>query len=684
MRCLNQRFLSALSVRNLFCGRVKVELHAVGTVCMFLVLAALTQTAALAQPAAPPPSPKSAADISVADFFRLPRYAQMSISPDGKHLAAIAPVNGRDALAVIALENRSATVVANFSRTDVGEFLWLDNTRLFFRTVNRQLDTGTPQYLASFAVDIDGKNSRNLSPDRRRIRVLSTTRDGSGDLIIGMFAESRSTEGVYRLDTRTGRTKILTHKNPGDVTAWALDRSLVPRAALRLEPRESPNKLRRQTLWFRDKADDEWQQIAATDDENAVIRPIAFDADGETLIVATRAGKDRTALYKFDPKKQTLGELLIAHPWLDVSGGLIRSQGAGEVLGVRYSDDMPRTQWFSQRYAELQAAVDKALPNTANTITPAEEGAKHLVVFSQSATDAGAYFLFDVNPRTLEKIGATREWLPPSLMAERRFVMYTARDGLKIPAWLTLPRGVDAKQLPLIVHVHGGPWVRSFHGVQWGRAPTAQFFASRGYAVLEPEPRGSLGFGAKHYRASFKQWGLAMQDDITDGALHLVKEGIVDKARMGLFGGSYGGYAVLQGLVKDPELWAAGSAFIAVTDLELLQSVTWSDTARLTDYFETDFKRRVGDRDADRAQFDATSPAKNASKIRAPLMLTMGAQDERVPIIHGTTMRDAMEKAGKSIEYHVYVDEGHGFNANENIVDFYARNERFFAKHLRK
>ena len=225
--------------------------------------------------------------------------------------------------------------------------------------------------------------------------------------------------------------------------------------------------------------------------------------------------------------------------------------------------------------------------------------------------------------------------------------------------------------------------MRSYHVVQWGRWPAAQFFASRGYAVLEPEPRGSVGFGAKHYQASFKQWGLSMQDDITDGALHLTSVGIVDKSRMCLFGGSYGGYATLQGLVKDPDLWQCGHACVAVTDIELKQNVTWSDTARYSDYYETDFKRWIGDIATDRARFDATSPAKNASKIKAAVMLTMGGQDIRVPIIHGTTMRDAMEKAGKPLDHHVYLDEAHGFCGHDNLVDFYTRTERFFARHLR-
>ncbi|MBL8514446.1 MAG: S9 family peptidase, partial [Betaproteobacteria bacterium] len=217
---------------------------------------------------------------------------------------------------------------------------------------------------------------------------------------------------------------------------------------------------------------------------------------------------------------------------------------------------------------------------------------------------------------------------------------------------------------------------------EWGRWPEAQFFASRGYVVLEPEPRGSLGFGRKHYTSSFKQWGLTMQDDITDGALHLVNEGIVDKKRMCLHGGSYGGYATLQGLVKNPDLWRCGSPFVAVTDMFLLFN-DGSDVIRFSDAMETDGKRLFGDPKADVAQFELTSPARNAGKIQAPVLLAMGVDDERVPLVHGKVMRDALEKAGKKFEYVQYEQEGHGFVRQKNIVDFYTRLEKFFAENLK-
>jgi len=626
---------------------------------------------------------KTAADIPVGEFFRLPRYSQMAMSPNGRKLAAVAPVNGRENLVVIDLDGKQSTAVTDFKTVDVNWFTWVDDGRLIFRASNRELETGVWRRGAMIAIDTDGKNSRNLAQDvRGSFDILARTRDGSGELIISTHLRDIQSEDVYRYDTRTGRTKLLTFDSPGRVADWVLDHRLEPRIAMRVEPRESADKARKRTLWHRQSAADSWLQIGELSGDLDRLRPLAFD-DDQTLFVASRHGGDRSAIYRYDIAKKQLGEVVAQHPWLDLDDGLVIHPASGKVLGIRHSAEMPGTSWFDERYAAVQAGIDKALPDTVNHITPGDDAARYALVFARSATDAGSYYIFDTQQRSLGKIAATREWLPSALMPERRFVMYKARDGLNIPAWLTVPRGSEAKNLPLVVHIHGGPWVRSYHGIQWGRWPTAQFFASRGYAVLEPEPRGSTGFGSKHYQSSFKQWGLTMQDDITDGALHLVAQGIVDKSRMCLFGGSYGGYAALQGLVRDPDLWRCGNAYVAVTDLGLLQTVSWSDTAAYSDYLDTDFKRRVGDHEADRAQFDATSPARNAHKIKAAVMLTMGGRDRRVPLIHGTRFRDAMEKAGKPFDYKVYSDETHGFNAPGNVIDFYTRTEQFFARHLK-
>lgn len=667
-------------------------------------LGLLVAQAAFAQPAAAPVKYEKAADIPIDVFFRRAQYSDVSLSPDGSKLAAVVPLHGRGNLVVIDLKSQKTTVISSFKEMDVSNFQWINNSRLYLSTADLSEATGSITLRGVYAVDADGSNLRDMSWPLERgmaraarrdsvslsgrgatLTILSRTFDESGEVIASIYGRSNDSADVYRYNTKTGVGKLLTFDTPGKVTRWVVDRDLVPRIAVRLEDRTDPTKPRQSTLWHRAGEGKPYEQIgiASSSDVSGGITPLGFDFDNKTLYVSSNVGLDKRAIFKYDIEGKKLGEKLVAHPLIDLEGGLVFSRAKKALVGIRFSADSEQTAWFDEELARFQAAMDKTLPNAVNTISYAPDSERYTLIHSYSDTQPGTYYLYDAESKKLQVVARTRDWLQPELMATRRFVKYKARDGLEIPAWITIPRGSEGKKLPLVVHIHGGPWVRSYHGTAWGRWPDAQFFASRGYMVLEPEPRASTGFGRKHYAAGMKQWGLAMQDDITDGAMHLVNQGLVDKDRMCLYGGSYGGYATLQGLVKDPDLWRCGVAYVAVTDLQLMQTVQWSDTARFTDFYETDFKRRVGDKDADRDQFLKTSPAKNADKIKAPVLLVMGAEDIRVPIIHGTTMRDAMQRAGKPVEYVVYNDEAHGFNKHENVVDFYTRVEKFLAKNLK-
>lgn len=658
-----------------------------------------------AQPAAAPKKYERAADIPVDVFFRRAQYSDVELSPDGSKLAAVVPLNGRGNLIVIDLKTQKTTTISSFKSEDVSNFEWINNNRLYLESADLSEATGSIFILGAYAVDADGSNLRDMSyPLERgstrqarksslqlsslgsRLRIMSRTNDESGEVIAQIYGRSQNSADVYRYDTKTGTAKLLTFDTPGNVYLWVVDRNLVPRIAVRSEERTDPTKPRQSTIWHRAGEGKPWEQIgiASSSDVAGGITPLAFDFDNQTLYVSSNVGLDKRAIFKYDIAGKKLGEKLVGHPLIDLNSGLIFSRKKNSLVGIRFSADKEETAWFDDELGKLQSAMDRTLPGAVNIIAYAPDSERYTLIHSRSDTNPGEYYLYDAETKKLQLVARTRSWLQPELMANRRYVKYKARDGLEIPAWVTVPRGSEGKKLPLVVHIHGGPWVRAYHGTAWGRWPVAQFLASRGYAVLEPEPRGSTGFGRKHYMSSMKQWGLAMQDDITDGALHLVNEGLVDKNRMCLYGGSYGGYATLQGLVKDPDLWRCGVAYVAVTDLELMQTVQWSDTARLTDFYETDFKRRVGDKDADREQFLKTSPAKNADKIKADVLLVMGAQDIRVPIVHGTAMRDALQRAGKPVEYVVYNDEAHGFNKHENVVDFYTRVEKFLEKNLKQ
>jgi dipeptidyl aminopeptidase/acylaminoacyl peptidase len=506
-------------------------------------------------------------------------------------------------------------------------------------------------------------------------------------MIIAMRLRSRYSQDLYAFDTRSGKYDLLTDDSPGDVIGWVLDWKDVPRVAVSQPEVRTASEKNVRTVWYRDGRDSPWRKLFETEmiGRFAVagdFDPLAFDFDGRTLYVSASNGEDKAAIYAYDTQARKLGERVFRHPLIDLGGDLVFDRPGRKLLGLRYSAEMPSVVWTDPRMGRLQAAIDKALPDTVNAISLPEDKGERALVFAQSDRDAGTYYLLDTAKLKLEELARTREWLDPKLMAERRFIRYPARDGLTIPAWVTVPKG-GGKNLPLVVNIHGGPWVRGYEGISWGRWPDAQFFASRGYVVLEPEPRGSIGYGRKLFSSSFKQWGQAMQDDITDGALYLAKEGLVDKSRMCLFGGSYGGYASAMGVVKDPDLWKCAVPFVAVTDLILFQNATYSDISMLSYFFQTDFRKMVGDSDDDREMFVKYSPARNAGRVKAAVLVAMGSDDFRVPQAHGDKFVSALESAGRKVEYVVYRGEGHGFNKDENVFDFYRRVEKFFAEHLK-
>jgi dipeptidyl aminopeptidase/acylaminoacyl peptidase len=643
-----------------------------------------------------------ASAIPVEQWTRRPEFNSMSLSPNGDWLGAISPFKGRNNLVVINLAERSRRVLTSFETTDVANFYWVNNKRICMRVSDGQDVTGNFNYRGTFCINTDGSEfsdftrlDRRGSADQGRAILFTPIRAVGGDstdYIIQMPARTRSSNDLYRFNTLNGRYQLLTFNSPGDVSRWVLDRNQVPRVAVTNEPRQGNETFTRVGIWYRDSADGKWEKLWESrftwgQPVGDHMSPAGFDFDNQTMFMASNVGRDKMALYRYDPKTKKLGELVYENGLVDIEGGLLFSQEKKKVVGIRYNAEMPTTKWFDPELDALQKQLDATLKGMVNNIGVVEEKTKRLLITSASPTHAGQYYLFDNETKSIEPLVSRRDWLPAQAMGERRFVRYKARDGMEIPAWLTLPKGTSGKNLPLVVHIHGGPAVRAYFGIQWAneRTPYAHFLASRGYAVLEPEPRGSTGFGRKHYESSYKQWGLSMQDDLTDGALHLVKEGIVDKNRMCLFGGSYGGYASLQGVVREGDLFKCTIPYVAVTDLGLLQTVQHSDIAESgTNVLDTEFTVAVGDNKRDAEQFQRTSPARNVNKINVPVLLAMGSDDRRVPIIHGNDFVKAMRDAGRGglIEYLVYNGEGHGFNKDANVNDFVKRMEQFLAKHI--
>jgi dipeptidyl aminopeptidase/acylaminoacyl peptidase len=629
--------------------------------------------------------------IPAVDFARQPKYSSVQFSPDGSRFAAVQLVDGRNNLTVGDLKAHKLTRITSFKTYDVGRYNWISNTRLVLSLYDAQKGLAETRGGGLFAINQDGSEPKELSPTQesceaklmicRQTRFVRIVPGSEDEIIAGANERDLQTEDLYRLNTRTGRKTLLTVQNPGKVSDWFLDGNNIPRAAISQE-----GKTLGETFWYRDNADTPWRKISSVSGEAAArIEPAAFDADG-SLFVYSNLDTDRFQLREFDPKTGKAGAVVVEHPLLDVHDtpftrvNFITERKAGfKILGVRFLADKPETAWFDEKYAKLQALMNASLPKgNENLFTVLENG--KVAVFSWSDRDPGQYLLYDPEKKQLEEVLRPNDWIKPEQMAPMTVVRYKARDGLEIPAYLTLPVGKPASKLPLVAVIHGGPFgIRD----EWGFEPDVQFLANRGYAVLQPNYRGSGGYGLRHYTSGFRQWGLAMQDDVTDGVRYLIAQGIVDAARVCIDGGSYGGYATLMALVKEPDLFKCGIDEAGVSDLFWLNELGYSDFVQ-ADSAAADafYAETVGDASKDKLTLEATSPRLQAAKIKSPLMIIHAVRDQRVPFQHAEGMRDAMRAVGKSVEWDVYSDEAHGFIKLENRLDRYDKIEAFLKKNI--
>jgi dipeptidyl aminopeptidase/acylaminoacyl peptidase len=619
--------------------------------------------------------------VSPEPYFKHEDFDRVQLSPSGKVIAALAPVNGRKSLVAIDMQTRKPRVITTIDGNDICSLQWVNDNRLVFSVCDLQSGLGEQRGGGLFGIDVDGTNFRILAPTAKALfergqfvyrytRFARVLYDGSDDVLVLSNDRSERWEDMYRLNTRDARKTLLTDTWPGDPVRWVADRNGVVRGAVTTEQAGIINR-----SWWRPSADAKWQMIGEYGLRDASVVPVAFDGDG-SLIVGSDIGRETVALYRFDTAKMAVGELLAAHPHADL-WSVIYDRHQSKVVGVYHDGGRPGIAWFDDGWAQLASNVDRALPNHFNRISRGT--ANRMLVTSTSDTDPGSWYLLDLDTRKLEFLVAERSGIRPADMPKREPVRYKARDGLEIPAILTLPKGREAKKLPLVLYVHGGPYVR---GTRWTWSSEAAYLAALGYAVLEPDFRGSAGWGRKFFQAGWKQWGLAMQDDLVDGVDWLASRGTIDAKRVCIMGASYGGYAVMMGLARDPDRFRCGINYVGVTDISMKFTVAWSDYA-YSDFMKYSAKELIGDPDRDAAQFKATSPLANAARIRAPVLMVYGGADRRVPIIHGERMRDALVDNKSPVEWVTYPEEGHGFLLESNRFDFYGRVAKFLGQHLK-
>ncbi len=654
-----------------------------------LLLPALSGHLVQAQPAPPPAEA----------FYRNPDILGAALSPSGRWLAMNTNLaGGRTELVVFDLQDwGKLTRAVGFTDADIGRFQWVNDDWLVFSGIDLEAGGGDQRFAPGlFSVRRDGSELQTLVRPRRdfvtggrRIgreplewnhQLLHVPGPGPDEVIVGEFKYTGTgqPDGVIpkRLNVATGRAQTLTLDAP-PATGWMFDAKGEPRLVT------AQKEGRVKVFW---RQGERWELLADHDAFEAPFSPRFIDAAGQLYVTYAegRAGTSVLSRFDFDARRPQR-DPLVRTPGFDFRGGVIAESSGGKALGVRVVTDAETTVWFDERLKALQQEADRRIPGRVNRLTCRRCGAADMTVLieSWSDRDPGQYTV--VRPGADGKpewraIGPMRKAIDPLRMGTQDFERIKARDGADLPVWLTFPPGPrGGAPRPAVVLVHGGPWV-PHHAWRW--SADAQFLASRGYLVIEPDFRGTVGYGHAHFRASFKQWGLTMQDDVADALLWAVKQGHADPKRACIAGASYGGYATLMGLVRHPELYRCGAAWVAVTDPRLM--FEWNSMSDQSDEVRGyTYPKLIGDPVADAAQLRDTAPVEQAARIKAPVLLAMGREDRRVPLVHGLRMRDALKSAGNPPEWVVYDDEGHGWLKVANRIDFAMRLEKFLAQHLK-
>jgi dipeptidyl aminopeptidase/acylaminoacyl peptidase len=455
-------------------------------------------------------------------------------------------------------------------------------------------------------------------------------------------------------------------KNPGNIVDWGTDHSGKLRLAVTIEGLPS-------RMLYRENETAPFKPFLTVDFRDDFI-PLFFTFDNKQIYALSNIGRDKTVIVKFDPKTGKEIEVLFSRPEVDVDG-LSYSRKRKVLLTAFYTTWKSQRKFFDKLIEKQFNFVTSKLPGYEISFIDSNKNEDVYILRTHSDRTLGSYYIYDTKDNELAKLSDISPWLNEEELAKMEPVSYVSRDGLTINGYLTLPKGVKPQNLPLVVNPHGGPWVRD----DWGYDPEVQFLANRGYAVFQMNYRGSTGYGKSFEHAGYKQWGKKMQDDITDGVNWLIKKGVADKKRIGIYGASYGGYATLAGLAFTPDLYACGVDYVGISNLfTFLKTIPpyWKPELLMT-------YERVGHPVKDKKLLEEASPVFHADKINAPLMVIQGAADPRVNINESNQIVSALKKRGIDVIYIVKGNEGHGFRNEENRFEIYEAMEKFLAKHMK-
>jgi len=607
-------------------------------------------------------------------FFGNPEIAGAQPSPDGRFIAFLKPWKGtRNIWVKRTGEPYTAgrLITADPKRPIPGFFWSRDGKQLLF-VQDHDGDENFNVYAVDPAAPAEaGKEvppARNLTAAKGARASIAAMPKGDPDLLyVGLNDRDASWHDLYKVRISTGE-RTLVRKNTERISGWVFDLKGELRLATRTTEKGDTEILR---------VDPDGFKVVYTCGLFESAGPLRFHKDGRRVYLETNKGsRDLAQLVLFDPATGR-EELVDTDPLKRVDfGNALFSELTDELQAVTYEDDRERIYFRDKALEADYRLLQRKLPGKHLAFAGATRDEQLMMVAAFSDTDPGTRYLFDRRTKQLSVEYISREKLPREHMAAMKPIRYKSSDGLEIPAYLTLPKGVPARNLPLVVFPHGGPWARD----SWGFNGYAQFLANRGYAVLAPNFRGSTGYGKKFLNAGNRQWGDLMQDDLTWGVKHLVKLGLVDPKRVGIMGGSYGGYATLAGVAFTPDLYAAAVSIVGPSNLlTLLETIPpYWEAGRII------FHERMGNPNTPegKQQLLRQSPLFSAAKIRTPLMVVQGANDPRVKKAESEQIVIALRDRNYPVVYLCAPDEGHGFARPVNNMAMLAATERFLARHL--
>lgn len=605
------------------------------------------------------PAPK----ISVEDFFKNSEKSSFRLSPNGEYIAFLAPYKDRMNIHVQKFDSDEVTRVTSVEDRDLSGYFWANNDRLVYTR-----DKGGNENFHLFAVNKDGTNEKDLTPlDGVRSQIIDNLEDNQDEMIIGLNKRIPQVFDPYRININTGELTLL-YENPGNITGWQTNHD--GKLLLAYVTNGVDN-----TIMYRENEKAPFKEVITTNFKQT-LAPQFFDFDQEHVVyAASNLGRDKAAIVKYDLKQNKELEEIFIDTEVDVDGISYSSKRKVPTV-ISYTRAKLNRKFLDPTAEALFKDLEAKLgSDNEYYVTSSNKDEDKFLVYAGNDKTRGSYYFYDAKTKQTKHLADLSPWINPDHMANMKPISYTSRDGITINGYLTLPVGVKAENLPVVINPHGGPWARD----NWGFNPEVQFLANRGYAVLQMNFRGSTGYGRKFWESSFKKWGQEMQNDITDGVKWLIKEGIADKNRVAIYGGSYGGYATLAGITNTPDLYAAAVDYVGVSNL-----FTFMET--IPPYWEPYKKmlyEMVGDPNTkDSIMMKANSPVFHVDKIKAALFVAQGANDPRVVQAESDQMVAALQKKGITVEYMLKENEGHGFRNQENRFDFYNSMINFLDKNM--